>query len=414
MSRLIEAVGFLREWGRDLYVRACSLLERPGARASPHSGRRILIVDDMLPDPAFGAGYPRAADIVRALAAAGWKISVYPMYAERDHYRSAQSQVGPEIELLPSSGRRGLSRLLRTKAHEFNVILISRPVPMKAYAETLERFPAVGESAPCIYDAEALIARREALRRETFGEPMSFEEEERLIADEVQLASGARAILAVTAVEAGQFAERLGIPAHVVGHGIPSRADAPPVSGRRDFLFVGRSMGDRAFSPNVDSLFWFATEVMPELDRIIGVNYRLLIIGLADDATRRQLESERVIFKGLVRDTAPFYDACRVFVAPTRFSAGLPFKVCEALGMGLPCVATDQLIEQMGLSVGREVEGASSRDPRAFAEACARLYTDDDLWHEVQLAGLAKISADFSTEAFRGSVRAALEPFSAS
>ena len=340
------------------------------------TSRNILFVDDLLPDPTFGAGYPRAAGIIQALIDCGWNVSIYPMQAKSEHYQPVAEQFKHCVNLLPTGGSRGLSRILRSHALQYKVVLISRPGPMKAFAKIVAARPGIAQVTNCIYDAEALIARREVLRRKVFNRPMSQEEERDLIKTELDLASPAQAIWAVTDLEAATFAKHLSVPAHVVSHGLPVRTDVPGAKGRRDFLFVGRLTGDWIFSPNADSLIWFVEEVMPALDEMIGDGYRLRVVGLSDNAIRERVESERVVFEGIVQNTTPLYDSSRVFVAPTRFSAGLPFKVCETLAMGLPCVATDQLQEQTKFVPGRDIESASSLDPKAFASACARLYVE--------------------------------------
>lgn len=404
----------IRRWWLDQMAEARARMSHATRRwrRTPRRTHRLLFVDDLLPDPAFGAGYPRAADMIRALSEAGWQVSIYPMEAEPAHYPPVRARVGAGVELLVSRGAPGLSRLLRRRAGDFNVVLVSRPGPMHAYRQVIERHPDIADAATCIYDAEALITHREVLRRELFGEAWSSEEAHAAVADEIALASPARAVLAVTASEAAAFARHLNIPAYVVGHGMPMRVEAPPLTGRRDFLFVGRAAGDPTKSPNVDSLIWFVSHVMPALDRLIGERYLLNVVGMADEAIRRRIASDRVVFHGMVDDTAPFYDRSRAFVAPTRFSAGLPHKLCETLSMGLPAVATDQLVAQMGLTAGVEVESAGSNDPLAFAQGCARLYRDDALWTRMQAAGLDRIRTDFSVAAFRRSVTAALEPYS--
>jgi len=55
----------------------------------------------------------------------------------------------------------------------------------------------------------------------------------------------------------------------------------------------------------------------------------------------------RVTLRGPVTDLTPLYDSHRVFVAPTRFAAGVPYKVHEAASFGLPVVATDLLRRQL-------------------------------------------------------------------
>src|SRR5690606_37067403 len=49
------------------------------ARMRPARAGRVLVVDDRVPYPALGAGYPRARRILCELAEAGWAVTFYPM-----------------------------------------------------------------------------------------------------------------------------------------------------------------------------------------------------------------------------------------------------------------------------------------------------------------------------------------------
>jgi len=72
---------------------------------------------------------------------------------------------------------------------------------------------------------------------------------------------------------------------------------------------------------------------------------RLLIMG--DGPQRAELEqavrgagvSDRVLFRGLVADVAPYLRACDIFVFPS-VGEGMPNALLEAMASGLPCVAS--------------------------------------------------------------------------
>ncbi len=72
---------------------------------------------------------------------------------------------------------------------------------------------------------------------------------------------------------------------------------------------------------------------------------RLLIMG--DGPQRAELEqavrgagvSDRVLFRGLIADVAPYLRACDIFVFPS-VGEGMPNALLEAMASGLPCVAS--------------------------------------------------------------------------
>ena len=88
-------------------------------------------------------------------------------------------------------------------------------------------------------------------------------------------------------------------------------------------------------SPNVDSVAWFLAEVLPGLRAELG-DVGFVITGRATSARVNQAGHPGVRLLGVVDDLGPIYDGAKVFVAPTRFTAGLPLKVLEAAAYGLP------------------------------------------------------------------------------
>ena len=52
--------------------------------------------------------------------------------------------------------------------------------------------------------------------------------------------------------------------------------------------------------------------------------------------------------KSIIDDIRPFYNQARLFVAPTRYAAGIPHKVHEAAAYGLPIVTTSLIAQQLG------------------------------------------------------------------
>jgi len=90
-------------------------------------------------------------------------------------------------------------------------------------------------------------------------------------------------------------------------------------------------------------------------------------------------------------------------VVPTRLGAGIPLKALQAAMLGIPMVATRLVAEQLGWEAGRDMLVAD--DAAGFADACARLYTDQDLWARIRLAALERARHAASPEAFSARVR---------
>ena len=99
----------------------------------------------------------------------------------------------------------------------------------------------------------------------------------------------------------------------------------------------------------------------------------------------------RVTLRGAVANTRSIYDAHRVFVAPTRYSAGMPYKVHEAASYGVPVVASELLRRQLGWENGRELLSADVTDPEEFARNIVALYRSEELWSGIRLAAAERV-----------------------
>ncbi len=400
LSRGVAMLGLVKDLAAHRAGRKAEL------QRSATSTRRILFVDDMVPDPLFGAGYPRAHEIVRALVNAQFQVDHYAMEATPVDRSRLSAMFRGTVRFHRAEGARGLRRLLWREGAAFDVLFISRPRPMRTFLELRWR-PAGGRRAPpVVYDAEAVISPREKRRRELYGAEWSDREYRAALAEELGLARAAAAITTVGPVDAAIVRSVLDIPVFVLPHSETNRTGTPDFDGRQDILFVGRLAGSGVESPNVDSVLWFVAEVMPLLDRLIGRTYRVRLAGWLESPAIEALASDRIVVYGALDDLRPLYDQCRLFVAPTRFAAGIPGKVTEAMSEGIPCVVTPLLAEQLAVDEGTL---AIAGDASSFAEACAHLYTDAAAWKKIRDGGFAYVAQACSPSAFEHSLAQVLQ-----
>src|SRR4029077_5049853 len=129
---------------------------------------------------------------------------------------------------------------------------------------------------------------------------------------------------------------------------------------------------------NQDAVLWFAGEVLPRLQTILGVRVPFPVVGQSPPPEILALGSGTIAIVPNAVDLVPFYEQARLFVAPTRFAAGIPLKVIHAAAHGLPVVCTSLLARQLGWSDGDDLLTADTA--KDFAERCALLYSDGALW----------------------------------
>jgi GT2 family glycosyltransferase len=366
------------------------LARRRGRRA-----KRVLMIEDRVPQAKLGSGFPRAADMLRALAARA-EVTMFPMLPFSGTWADVRASVDPGVEVMLDRSLPDLPAFLSQRRGFYDAIVVCRP-------HNIQQFIAIGGldrgligDARVIYDAEAIFATREVLKRAAAGLPPAAAEAAALLEEELALARRAAAVISVSPAEKAVFEANGIAPVHLLGHSVAVDPTESGFAARRDILFVGALHEDD--SPNTDSLRWFAESVLPLLRRELGAPIRLKVVGSNKVAAIAALDGTAFELIGAVDDLRPHFDAARVMVAPTRFAAGIPHKVAQAAAFGVPVVATELLARQIGWTPGRDLLAAD--DAEAFAAACARLYRDQALWEQVRAAALQRCREDCSPERF--------------
>src|SRR5262249_10921297 len=265
--------------------------------------------------------------------------------ARTDHLRS--------VEIVPG-GPEGLRGFLISRLRR-DLVIVSRPHNMQFVKAALNSdLSALG--VPCIYDAEAVFAVRAIGRAEIAGKPMTDRERHAAVDAELALARGCAAVLVVNEAERKMFAGAGGAPAFVLGHAVDSRPTPAPYECRRAMLFVGAFSPD---SPNDDAIRFFCGDVLPRL-RAAGCRAPLVVAGARIPGQLKASADSAVQWCSDIDDLTPLYDDARVFVAPTRFGAGIPLKIVEAAARGVPIVCTSLAARQLGWDQGTELLIADS------------------------------------------------------
>lgn len=371
---------------------------------------RLLLIDDRVPHEALGAGYPRCRVLIHRLVEAGFDVTLYPLNQIHDDWHQVYRTLPAEVEVMLGRGIGDLADFVAERAGFFDQVVISRPHNMAlvrtALANDLSRFGRAGIT----YDAEAVIAPREVARLRLVGRLLDQGKARRMIEQELALAEGVDQIVAVSEREAELFRQAGHPSVQVLGHSLEAAPTAPGFDQRQGFLFVGALRDDD--SPNVDSLLWFVDQVMPRLVEALGDQAVLYVVGEPTAPSLSAIASERVQFLGSLDALDLPLSVCRVFIAPTRFAAGIPHKVHAAAAGGVPVVATSLLAEQLGWADGQALLVADTADD--FAAAGLRLYREPALWARLREGALAELRQDCDPAAFARQVRTIFSPESAS
>ena len=368
-------------------------------RSRPLAGRRCIFCDERPPAARLGSGFPRAEQLVRALLELGAEVTIVALKPEDPRYLPYETAIPRGAAMAAGRGVEVLERLLRMGSERWSDLIVSRPSTLEQVQPLLKTSPDLLTGVNLIYDAEAIFALRETVRQRVAGRVRTSEEAEEAVAREVALCQGASAVMSVSSGEAGHF-RRFGLSPLVVGHAIEPLASPAGFASRRDVLFIGSIHGNNG--PNYDAITWFLKGVWPGL-AVQLPEARCIIAGLnlASNLTAAQLP-ERVIMTGALEDLTPLYQSARLFIAPTRFAAGIPIKIIEAAAAGVPVVCTSLLAAQLGWSPGQELTVGDT--PEDFAAGCIQLYRDRARWRRQQVSAQRRVRREYSPRVFRRQV----------
>jgi glycosyltransferase involved in cell wall biosynthesis len=184
-----------------------------------------------------------------------------------------------------------------------------------------------------------------------------------------------------------------------VGHGVDMAPTATPFDKRRGLLFVGALDPG---SPNEDSVLFFARDVLPQLQdgRAPVV---LTVVGSRVSTAVAALRSPTIEVFEQVDDLQPLFERARVFVAPTRFSAGIPLKLIDAASRMVPIVATSTLAEQLGWTNGHDLLAGDTA--QTLASAIRQVYDDADTWERLRVSAFRRVGVEHSRDALASSIR---------
>lgn len=364
-------------------------------------GSRVLVIDDRVPHVSLGSGYPRCREMLHEMEAIGLHVTLYPLQFATDDWAQTYQTLSRSIEVMLNWGNDRLAEFLTQRRGYYDHIVISRNHNMKRFNEILRKNPSISGDARIIYDSEALTAPREVLAMRLTGQTVSAAREQTMINAEVELARDADCVVTVSEAEADTYRNAGFDNLLALGHKAQAAPTPAAFTDRINFLFVGALRDDN--SPNVDSLIWFCDRILPLIQQRLRNAVSLVVVGDNTAPAIQRLASPSVRFMGRQDDLTTLYDRSRVFIAPTRFAAGIPHKIHEAAAHGIPVVATTLLASQ--LSWTNNLELLTADEEQEFADQCARIYTDAELWQSLRDNALVALGRDCSPQQFRANLK---------
>jgi O-antigen biosynthesis protein len=354
---------------------------------------RLLVVDDIIPNPEFGYGYPRAFELLKLLSTSGFDVTFFPLQDSTWPEPSGTwlEQCGIRF-LFANAGIESFENTFRRIFKHFNAIWISRHKNLKSVIPIVKR---LAPHLTVIYDVEALTASREILLQELRGSEMSQLAKDQLLKNEFDLIRQATFVVAVSSDERSLLEMHDIKVEALIGHPISERKKTKSYEERSDILFLG---GFYDFpNPNQDAVEYLILKIFPHV--VSKIDCRLTIAGFGAEKLRDKIPTlcnlPFVKLVGFVPSLAQAYDKHRVFVASTRYAAGIPWKVTEAFSHGIPVVVTPLLAKQLRLKPPTALIGETEV---SFADKIVELYRNREKWIEVRNSAFSYVKDQCSPE----------------
>lgn len=346
----------------------------------------ILLIDDKVPDPQFGAGFPRAYRLLLSLINMGHKIHFFP---------NIKRSIGElNIEKLRTYGIEVHDDLNKVP-QDVKIIVCSRPHNAHYHlpvARTL--LP----HAKVIYDTEALWYRRYDLQLTITGKLPLWAYRY----DEIGMARQADTCFVVNDIEKKILEDSGAKKVVKLGHALDIHSDGLPFSTRKGVLVVGGILEED--SSNEDGLWVYMENCWEQVRQITRTS--LNITGKVTSQRLRTHQFLDVNLLGHVPDLVPLYEENRIFVAYTRFATGIPWKVHEAMAYGIPCVISPLLADQLGVTDG--VEAFVGKDWTDAIEKSVYLYSTEHIWTAMRNEGFKLIQRDCCPDNFKKILQATI------
>lgn len=378
------------------------------ARSRNKPKGRVLVIDDRVPHPSLGSGYPRAAEMLRTIHDAGYDATFWgmaQMLLVKNTWGTIRETIPDEVEVLTGPGNK-LTKLLQERRNFYDTVIVSREHNMRAFYHACGDATYLYQEPRLIYDAEAITCLRTHEYVRLRGQLLNLGKINTDIKKEVRLAVLTKHVFAVSESEAAVFRRFGAKNVSVLGHSLTPAKRIPGFDERRDFVFCGALHTNK--SPNVDSLVWFALKCWGRIRSQLP-DARLLVAGLNTASDLSRVHQDSIEFLGRISDAQldEVLAAGRVFIAPTRFAAGIPHKCHNAAAHGMPIVATPLLARQLAWEHGKEIYAAKTE--QEWIDACVTLYTDGFTWRSMRDWALARVALDCSPTKFRETLLSALD-----
>lgn len=358
--------------------------------------KRVLFIDDELPDVLNGAGQPRTKAFLDFLILEDFQVTFFPIYNNIASLENLDFYQQKGVEVFDRSDNPG--KFLYERKGLYDYVVVSRPHnALKVYKTLCWLFP----NANFIYDAEALFFSREIEKADFENKPLDDSEKKTLKANEINLVRKFNKIIMVSEKEKNQILPELpDKEIHVWELPYKTRWETPSFISRNHLLYMGGLTSQN--QPNVDGILFFANRIFPKIRGTIP-DLKLNLIGKLKSDQVKLLINENIQSFGSIKNIEPFFNSAKIFICPQPYGAGISLKLLEAMSYGLPCVASE--VATRGLPSGENGVITVSSE-KAYIDAIINLYQNEELWEKLKTKNLEYMDRNFSHSILHDKFRA--------
>lgn len=357
-----------------------------------YGSKRILFIEDKIPLKSYGSGFSRSYDIINTLSTMQHEITLFPVFKSSSSAVHLYEKFPDSVEIMWDRDINDLEYFITMRSGMYDAIWICRTQNVGRIVPIIEKISHLIPLIEIIADTEAVSTVREEQHNRLKGLPQKdYIPFEIRLRSEFECLSIATKIVAVNDYDASLLKKNGFNNVYILGH-VQTPNPTPNIwSERSDLLFVG-AIHDYN-SPNYDSIIWMTTVLWPKLEKFLPIDVNLIIVGhLGSGISFSSFpKSDRIKYIGKVDDIYYFYNRCRLFLAPTRFAAGIPYKIYEAASHGLPIVASNILCDQVKWNNDKEIISAENGNFQDFIEKIIDLYSNKTKWSEIRSGSFNKI-----------------------
>ena len=383
--------------------------ENGGDDSAPQRPLNILVIHEMLPHPDRHGADVQWMQILRELRAQGHKVvHVARSGVNRARYAAGVEELGipvycPDAERMRFLGfdfpvEWTFEGLLQENQFDLAILFhwfwngISIP---EHYMQEIRRCSPKTFIAVLTDDQHGL---REKQMADLTGRWSDYERAQDFTSRELLVYRRADVVLTIS--EDDRHAFLLAAPELVTGS-MPMIATVGPdgatFSERSGMLFLANFDNPA----NRDATDWMLAKIWPRIRaQIPAAELALVGNNLPADLGAREKGVLRV---GYVADLEPIFAKCRVALSPVRFGTGIKTKNLTALARAVPLVTTT--VGADGMALRHDDTALIADTPQEFADAAARIYQDESLWHRLARQGRAHILEYFSEKRMQKAVR---------